>query len=418
MKKLLSFLAAGIAALGLASCSGDLHNEFDPTSELAKALFDTSINISEFKTFELVGDMQGWDNANGIVFYANDDGTWETDFVAPDAENMTFAFITNKGSWDGQIGGDKIEADSLPEGVEYEAKDNGFGGFNGNLIGLKAGTTYKMIVDASTGVYVISVEKSIASPFYLNGYFILTSENGGAADPSNVLIVSSVNKKTAEVTYKYDFTFDATSNTGMTVTDPTTQVAFLLVQGTDSKGYGKATYAIGAEEAVKATADTDVANVITGLENGKKYRITITTTSDKAVSISAEKAVSMTVTGATVSATDLPDELNGATLYFTGSFNGWTKPGLAGTIEATVADGKVQITLPDFVGDFYAGDDPEFKVDGKFASAGWATPEIVEASTYDNITFTITDSKKTVKGTYKSKKDEGAGKYGCEWTVE
>ena len=39
MKKLLSFLAAGIAALGLASCSGDLHNEFDPTSALGKALF-------------------------------------------------------------------------------------------------------------------------------------------------------------------------------------------------------------------------------------------------------------------------------------------------------------------------------------------------------------------------------------------
>ena len=40
-------------------------------------------------------------------------------------------------------------------------------------------------------------------------------------------------------------------------------------------------------------------------------------------------------------------------------------------IEAVVADGKIQITLPDFVGDFYAGDDPEFKVAGKFASSGW-----------------------------------------------
>lgn len=294
----------------------------------------------------------------------------------------------------------------------------GWTGLNGDLIGLKAGTTYKMTVDASTGVYVISVEKSIPSPFYLNGYFILTSQNGGAADPNNVLIVSSVNKKTAEVTYKYDFTFDASANTSMTVTDPSTQVAVLLVQATSSKGYGKATYAIGAEEAAKTTADTDVANVITGLENGKKYRITIKTASDKSVYISAEKAVSMTVSGATVTATGLPDELNGKTLYFTGGFNGWKSPGEPETIEAVVEGGKIEITLPDFVGDFYAGDDPEFKVVGKFASSGWQTPEIVEVSTYNDINFTITDSKKTVKGTYKSKKDEGNGKYGCEWTVE
>ena len=101
MKKLLSFLAAGALALGLIGCSGEMHDDLDPSSTLYKALFDTSIDISGFKTFELVGDMQGWDNTNGIVFYANDDGTWETDFVAPDAEETTFAFITNKGSWDG-----------------------------------------------------------------------------------------------------------------------------------------------------------------------------------------------------------------------------------------------------------------------------------------------------------------------------
>lgn len=412
MKKLLSFLAAGIAALGLASCSGDLHNEFDPTSELAKALFDTSINISEFKTFELVGDMQGWDNANGIVFYANDDGTWETDFVAPDATETTFAFITNKGTWDGQVGGDKIEADSLPDGVTYAAKDNGFGGYNGALTGLKAGTTYKMTVDASTGVYVISVEKSTPSPFYLNGYFILTSENGGAADPANVLIVSSVNKKTAEVTYKYDFTFDASANTDMTVTDPSTQVAVLLVQGTDAKGYGKATYAIGAKEAVKATADTDVANTITGLVDGKKYRITIKTTSDKSVYISAESAVSMTVSGSTVTATGLPEELNGTELFFTGTIDGWSASNPS--YKATVTNGEISVTLPDFSGDFYAGDDPEFKVEGKFASQGWSGTEIGNES-FGNIAFTITSTKKTVKGTYKA---QNGTKYGCEWTVE
>lgn len=412
MKKLLSFLAAGIAALGLASCSGDLHNEFDPTSELAKALFDTSIDISGFKTFELVGDMQGWDNTNGIVFYANDDGTWETDFVAPDAEETTFAFITNKGSWDGQIGGDKIEADSLPDGVEYKAKDNGFGGFNADLIGLKAGTTYKMSVDASTGVYVISVEKSIPSPFYLNGYFILTSENGGAAAPANVLIVSSVNKKTAEVTYKYDFTFDASANTAMTVTDPSTQVAVLLVQGTDTKGYGNATYAIGAKEAVKATADTDVANTITGLVDGKKYRITIKTTSDKSVYISAESAVSMTVSGATVTATELPEELNGTELFFTGTIDGWSASNPS--YKATVTNREISVTLPDFSGDFYAGDDPEFKVEGKFTSQGWSGTEIGNES-FGNIAFTITSTKKTVKGTYKT---QSGTKYGCEWTVE
>jgi len=290
MKKLLSFLVAGIAALGLASCSGDLHNEFDPTSELAKALFDTSIKIEDFETFELAGDMQSWDDTDGIKFTQNEEGTWETDFVAPDAEDMGFCFLTQKntvkGTWAGQVGGDKIEADSLPDGVKYVAKDNGFGGYNAVLSGLKAGTTYKMTVDASTGVYVISVEKTTAAkptPFYLIGAFVRGSMNAGAASGDTVLANPSLDKSTYEVTYTYDFDLASNVNWGQNVD---TEVSFGITIGSDwTTKYTGATFAFGTDtDFVQTTSGAQDNNLITGLNNTKAYRLIIKTTPEKTVS--------------------------------------------------------------------------------------------------------------------------------------
>lgn len=46
---------------------------------------------------------------------------------------------------------------------------------------------------------------------------------------------------------------------------------------------------------------------------------------------------------ANVIVTDLPEELNGAELYFTGNFNDWKKPGEEGTFKVVVTDGKIEL---------------------------------------------------------------------------
>lgn len=69
----------------------------------------------------------------------------------------------------------------------------------------------------------------------------------------------------------------------------------------------------------------------------------------------------------TVEVTDLPKALNGKELYCTGSFNGWIKPAEEGTTKVTVKDGKVSAVV----------NIPDNTFEGKFAAAGWATPEIV-----------------------------------------
>lgn len=57
MKKLLSFLVAGIAALGLASCSGDLHNDFDPNSALGKYILGDGTVLDKA---DICGSMNNW----------------------------------------------------------------------------------------------------------------------------------------------------------------------------------------------------------------------------------------------------------------------------------------------------------------------------------------------------------------------
>ena len=415
MKKLLSFLAAGIAALGLASCSGDLHNEFDPTSELAKALFDTSINISEFKTFELVGNMQGWDNANGIVFYANDDGTWETDFVAPDETETKFAFITNKGTWDGQVGGDKIEADSLPDGVTYAAKDNGFGAYNGVLTGLKAGTTYKMTVDASTGVYVISVEKTTAAKptaYILNGYFVV----GNFVNPYWSFSLDNV---------LYSYTTDSDKNVYYTFEGKFFDnfYGFRLAKADWSDGIGNKELEVGKDyvelDVIANLADEDKINsdgncIVKDASVAKNYRICIKTTPDKKVYI---KIVELSEYILTVNVTDLPAALNGTEFYLRGEINSW---GTVDTYKGTVTNGELSISWSKIV----EGSEFELDFEGKFSvgkgavgdrsdNDGWGLQ--LANSGPSNISFTFSDSEPTM--TFKYADDTGISSDGCTYYV-
>ena len=119
---------------------------------------------------------------------------------------------------------------------------------------------------------------------------------------------------------------------------------------------------------------------------------------------------------ANVIVTDLPEELNGAELYFTGNFNDWKKPGEEGTFKVVVTDGKIE--LKDI--DITLKPSGDFAFEGKFAAAGWTRPEVTSDDTSDNVKVTMSASKPTLKGTYKSAKDhkDGGKVYICDWSVE
>lgn len=119
---------------------------------------------------------------------------------------------------------------------------------------------------------------------------------------------------------------------------------------------------------------------------------------------------------ANVIVTDLPDELNGAELYFTGGFNGWKAPGAPETFKVVVTDGKIELKDID-IGLKPAGD---FNFEGKFSAKDWTRPEVTSDDTSGNVKVTMSASKPTLKGTYKSAKDhiDGGKVYICDWSVE
>ena len=384
MKKLLSFLVAGIAALGLASCSGDLHNEFDPTSELAKALFDTSIKIEDFETFELCGSMTAddpntWinDASHNVKFVENEeDGTWEADFLSTDQDEQGFCFITKTGKWDDyQIGGESMEAGTLPDGVKFSSKKGGGKHEDAILSGLKKKTFYKMIVDASSGKYVISIEKSTATPFYLNGYFLRTGENGADATGATVLGTPILDRKTYNVTYSYEFTFNSAYTPDISVTDSTTQVAFKLTQGATELGYYDGTFTVGTtKKPVALTLEQDSkkvsthsVNLIKGLIDGKTYVLTIETTPEKDVTLTVAEKPFIKVVGVKLVNLDSTVYPAGTGFALGGDQIGW--PGDWGSPMASVdSNGTLEYTAP-VAGILYKGDTASILIR---PNAGWA----------------------------------------------
>lgn len=170
--------------------------------------------------------------------------------------------------------------------------------------------------------------------------------------------------------------------------------------------------------------DNDVAKADYEIKsNGDNFVVTnsITTEEDAVwvieVDMDAEEAMAKKEPPlANVIVTDLPEELNGAELYFTGGFNGWKAPGDEGTLKVVVTDGKIELK------DINIGLKPsgDFNFEGKFAAKGWTRPEVTSDDTSGNVKVTMSASKPTLKGTYKSAKDhkDGGKVYICDWSVE
>ena len=133
--------------------------------------------------------------------------------------------------------------------------------------------------------------------------------------------------------------------------------------------------------------------------------------------VTVEKPSTVSITP-TVIATGLPEELNGTTLYFTGNFNTWAEPGTEGSIECTVENGTISVSLPSMEID---AEGDGFPLEGKFANAGWSKPEICSIDAEDkgaNIKVNIKPDAFCIAGTYSKVLEGGDGnQYICDWEV-
>ena len=402
MKKLITGAVAALALLfGFASCSGDLHDDEKNPIDLSGGYY-------------LVGSMtENWKNtAETVVAFEETEtaGAYNVPFSA-DAAEIAFAFIPTPGSWAGQIGGDKMVAGTLPTGAKFESKDNGKGGENGTISGLEADGKYKLTVTAlDDGTLKIDCSSNVPpTPYYLDGYAVRSLDAFWNVTADNLLYNPTLNEGKGILTYKLDFK----------ATDSSQKLAIARKVWTEGRWECSEakSFAVGAEP-ISLESGKKEHPIVTGLTIGNSYRIYVYTTPEKEVSMKVVALTKVEVTP-TVSVSGLPEALNGITLYFTGDFNGWKKPGEDGSIECKVADGSVYITLPKISKDFETGEEKAFSYQGKFASVGWARPEITNDAG-ENISFKITDEKFSVKGTFKTTQEpkDGGTQYLCDWSVE
>ncbi|MBP3449372.1 MAG: hypothetical protein J6K22_02800 [Spirochaetaceae bacterium] len=380
------------------------------------------------------GAFNGWDNTTAWTTVDDDKCVYTYEFKA-DAAEVDWKAITIAGDWNS---GAYINAVVKPDGnpVKLSFDDKTGGGTNASITELTKGNSYKLTVYSEDGAVYAKVEDLgldiIPVPYILSGMFV----HGGMYDASwgavlaGALLEFETSSQDGVVVYKKDFTASSDDegfkiasadwNNGWAGTEFTLDAADYVEfkeKRVDGVAYDTATdekllHTEGADKG--KPRDTNNA-VLKGTKAGKTYRLYIKTTPDEKVYAKVVTLNAVVIDGATVKATDLPADLNGKDLYFTGTFNNWVKPGEEGSIKATVANGEISVTLPKFEKDFEGAEKAEFAVEGKFASAGWTKPEITAKDDSGNIKFTLTAEKNTLKGTFKSVDGEV---YICDWVVE
>lgn len=544
MKKVLSFLVAGVLALGLIGCSGDMHNDVDPATIPASIALAGAPRLS---AGGVAGSMQGW-NVNTITWTTKDDDNckYTYDFVA-NAEEVEWKVVSVKGNWNSGAyrGGDNTVTDANVGKTVTLTYDNATGGGkNVKTSGLKVDKVYTITLEYNKGNYdctVTASDKEKPVPFYLDAFFFKGNYGGdetGKDSVSNLLRNPTVNEQTGEVEYKLEVACTADIKADE-------KVKFILGNvGSESK-YAGADLKVG-EDYKELTAGAANDNTV-DMKTGASYIVYVKTTPEKKVfckitelpvyvtlkvkitvldkklagktaiiggswnwdlgwtsAWGGTKKVSELMNGkvdangtvvckypgqlkynknqvvdpfklsgyigdekdgdvakadkeikfgtqditvvneittekdavwvievdmdaeeakakeepplANVIVTGLPEELNGAELYFTCGFNGWKAPGAPETSKVVVTDGKIELKDID-IGLKPSGD---FNFEGKFAAKDWTRPEVTSDDTSGNVKVTMSASKPTLKGTYKSTKDhkDGGKIYICDWSVE
>ena len=444
MKKLLLSAITALAFLfGFASCSGDLHDA-------------QIIDLTGYCIIGSVLEAQGpggWEaNGKAPLVYNEADGTYSATATATGTgqnskgdKGDAFAIIQiGDSSWATayRLAQPKSEGDSAPVFAADGGTCQVYQGQSADCMvipGTEEGDKINILVKPSTTYIEVTVtlEKGAApalpTPYVLSGMFIrggMTDSSWGAVLKGALLEFSIDTDR--NVIYEIPFECNDISNN-----------AFKLATSDWNDGWGGTEITVDSDfvefkqkrEGGSTVIDTSTGNKIDGkgdtdnntinnLVANASYKMYIKTTPEKAVLV---KVVSLKKVTPTVKVTGLPDEANGKVLYFTGDFNGWVEPGKDGSIQCTVANGAIEIALPEIALEGAAGK-KEYNV--KFASEGWTKPEItgeaIEEGVAGNAQFTVTPEKYTVVVTYleenvvegKKNPNENGVQYICEWSVK
>ena len=364
----------------------------------------------DFSTGDIAGDMDGW---AGSKWKSADAGNYiyVYEFTAQKAMDsdgdglLKFKVRGKAGQWDGgDFGGATLEADK-----EVELKSADFGGPEAKMA-FKDGNKYRITISSKDGKVYATLKDLGAGvvpvPYLLEGLVVTTGE-----EPTLAGALMTYSKDLdANVTYTVKFVAEATEHP-FAITDVDGKVKYTSANAIELK----------KSVDLKAAGEKDKATKITGLEAGSRYEVTITTTPAGKVSVVVDDSP-IKVKDAKITVSGLPVDLNGKTLYFTGNFNEWKTPGHKETLKVVVKDGSVSVTLPEFE---YKPADGGYEFEGKFACGDgdktWSKPEICVENNEGkggNIKFTLTETKKSLVGTYDKVIDDGGLVYLCKWEVK
>lgn len=331
MKKIFSIFASSVLALSMfVSCSGDLHNDMDP-AKVALIMGETKTILDEA---DICGTIEGW---TGSALTKVDATTYTYTFTAS-AEDEQFSIREVAGSWTagnrwcGALKKDEDNAVKIePKGEAAMVYSTDPDPSHFKLTKLKVGTAYKItitIVDedkkslkASVAVDGDAPVADTPAPFYLDGEFVVGCDDLLVGEEklkfdfpgTQVLFNPELDKKTSELTYHLDVTFTSKKHDWH---EPG-EAAIKLSQPGWKNSYGKTAIKVG-EDFVELESSGDNAPV-SGLKDGKAYRIVIKTTPEKKVYAKVYEILAYTlqlkITGF--------DGVDGQTALVHGTFDGW-----------------------------------------------------------------------------------------------
>lgn len=312
MKKIFSIFASSVLALSMfVSCSGDLHNDMDP-AKVALIMGETKTILDEA---DICGTMEGW---TGSALTKVDATTYTYTFTAS-AEDEQFSIREVAGSWTagnrwcGALKKDEDNAVKIePKGEAAMVYSTDPDPSHFKLTKLKVGTAYKItitIVDedkkslkASVAVDGDAPAADTPVPYYFDGLYLVggcfnTSANSSDVNTwdfytSNLIHGASKDVTTGNVTYTVDIKATATSGE----------------MGINDSSWGNKLNGTGVTIAANTATATELNGTegnfnVTGLTVGSAYRVEITTTPAKVVTVKiyeiAEITLSVKITNLT-----------------------------------------------------------------------------------------------------------------------
>lgn len=320
MKKIFSIFASSVLALSMfVSCSGDLHNDMDP-AKVALIMGETKTILDDAG---IIGTINDWKNKDGVKDQGDaltkvDDTTYTYTFTAKE-ETEQFSIQEDreakwsKPRWCGALKQDEDNAVKIePKGEAAMVYSTDPNPSHFKLTKLEVGTAYKItitIVDedkkslkASVAVDGDAPAADTPVPYYFDGLYLVggcfvTTANSSDANTwdfytSNLIHGASKDVTTGNVTYTVDIKATAASGE----------------MGINDSSWGNKLNGVGVTIAANATTATELNGTegnfnVTGLTVGSAYRVEITTTPAKVVTVKiyeiAEITLSVKITNLT-----------------------------------------------------------------------------------------------------------------------